>query len=98
MRVGVEVAAHQYGVRGGNGEVTDAVGLGGTFHEVFMQGFRRVLYGLGFTAGIVGGEFAFPFLRFRLTPVVCRWLFSRRMVSVPATMSHSMLQLELWGR
>ena len=41
--------------------MTDAVGLGGTFHEVFMQGFRRVLYGLGFTAGIVGGEFAFPF-------------------------------------
>ena len=35
------------------------------------------------------------FLRFWLTLVVCRWLFIRRMVSVPITTSHIMLQLEL---
>ena len=47
-------------MRGGNGEVTDAVGLGGTLHEVRRAGFRSILYGLRFAAGVVGSEFAFP--------------------------------------
>ena len=48
-------------MRAGSGELTDAVGLESAFHEVFMQGFRCILYGLRFTACIVGGKFAFPF-------------------------------------
>ena len=56
----VEVSAHQYGVRTGDDKADDAVGLGGTLHEVLVQGFRSILYGLRFAAGVVGSEFAFP--------------------------------------
>ena len=45
----------------GDGKVTNAVRLGCTFHEVLVQSFGCILYGLRLATGIIGGKFAFPF-------------------------------------